>query len=122
MILRHVIIKTRLLNERLAAHRTNFPPITRVDPLVQVQGGLPKKRLPTKPAMVVLHSLVLKLVLVHTFEAKGLILAEVTLIPLTHHVEIVNVLAQLNFCVEHAFARVTFESVVDVMRCQLMHR
>lgn len=115
VVLCHVIVQTRFLHERLAAHLAHFPPVSRVDPLVQVQGRLPQERLLAEPALVILHRLVLELMLVHTFEAKRFVLAKLAFVPLAHHVEVVYVLSELHFRVENPFASVAFESIVNVV-------
>lgn len=80
MVLRHVVIQTGLLHERLPAYPANFPSVSSMYPLVQIQGRFPQERLLTKPAVVVLNRLMFILMLVHTFEAEGLVFAKLALI------------------------------------------
>lgn len=120
MILGHVIVQTGFLHESLAADGTHFPPVPRVNPLVEIQRRLPKERLSAELAVVILDRPMFKLMLVQTFETEGLVVAKITLVLLTEHVEVVDMFTQLNFSVESAFACVTFESVVDVVLLKLV--
>lgn len=76
MILGHVIVQTGFLNESLAADGTHFPPVPRVNPLVEIQRRLPKERLPAELAVVILDRPMFKLMLVQTFETEGLVVTK----------------------------------------------
>lgn len=110
-----MVVQARLLDKRLTALFAHLPPIARMYPFMEVQSRLPQEGLHTKTAMVIFDTAMLELMLVHAFEAEGFVITRLALIPLSEHMEVVDMLPQLYFSVEFSLAGSAVEPFIYAM-------
>lgn len=114
-MLGHVVPETGMLHERLPALGALHPLVSRVDPLVYIQGRPPQKRLLTILAVEILRCFMrdhmpLQISATEAFEA-----TDRALNLLAQHVEAVPMGRQLFVCVEQFVALDAFVPFVEVV-------